>query len=173
MIGNVVLEYDGFDELAAALPRAVGRIVWRSANRIRSFAMTLMRGAKHGRLYRRSAIRKSYKLGGRGFRAWQGAGAKAAIDGDRATFVTGYKFHRASAPGEAPAIDTGNLRGSISADMTGDTTAMVSVNAEHGIYLEYGTRKMAKRPCIRPAVEAERPRFTADMRNLESEWRRG
>lgn len=169
MTGNVYLTYDRFPELAQAMPGAVGRIVWRTANELRKSAMVRMEGPKGGRLYRKGAIKKNYKVGGHGYRKWKGSGAKFTFSGGRATTVVGYKTHRASAPGEAPAIDLGNLRGSIFAEMTSKTTAIVGVGAEYGIYLEYGTRKMAKRPYIRPAVDEVKVKFLRALQDLERE----
>lgn len=70
-----------------------------------------------------------------------------------------YGSHRASAPGEAPAIDTGNLAGSIEVEMDGPLTAVVTVGAEYGPFLEYGTAHIAPRPFLTPAVEEARPGF--------------
>ena len=47
--------------------------------------------------------------------------------------------HRASAPGEAPATDTGDLAASINSEMIGELTGRVDVGAEHGVWLEFGT----------------------------------
>lgn len=130
MTGATYLTYNRLPELAQKLPKAVGRIVWRTANELRTSAMVRMEGPKGGRLYR---------------------------------------SHRASAPGEAPAIDTGNLRGSIAAMMVNQTLAIVAVNTEYGIYLEYGTRKMAPRPYIRPAVDEVKGKFLRALQDLERE----
>ncbi len=80
------------------------------------------------------------------------------------------KKHRASAPGEPPAIDTGILRASMI--HTVQKTALevigkVGTDIEHiaakapagtdvnyGLYLELGTSKMAPRPYLRPALIA-------------------
>lgn len=55
--------------------------------------------------------------------------------------------HRASAPGQPPAPDTGRLRQSVSSEVIG-TTGIVSVNAEYAAALELGTEKRAPRPFI-------------------------
>ena len=74
--------------------------------------------------------------------------------------------HRASAPGDPPAVDTGNLRGSITfervtkplgANVTGGapritTARRVGTNVEYGPYLEFGTPRVAARPFLEPAV---------------------
>jgi HK97 gp10 family phage protein len=78
-----------------------------------------------------------------------------------------YGGHRASAPGEAPAIDTGALVNSIQTDMDGPAQAVVSTNVDYAVYQEYGTRLMAPRPFFAPATEAERTRFLHEMDELE------
>lgn len=78
------------------------------------------------------------------------------------------KMHQASAPGEAPAMDTGNLVNSIQYQMTSNTTAEVNVGAEYGVHLEYGTVNMGARPYATPAAEKERPKFIDAMSHLEN-----
>ena len=63
------------------------------------------------------------------------------------------KPHTASAPDEAPAVDSGRLRQSITALHVGEGRWRVGTNAFYAIYLEFGTRRMAARPFIRPALE--------------------
>jgi HK97 gp10 family phage protein len=71
--------------------------------------------------------------------------------------------HRSSAPGEAPANDTGNLLSSIShvqnEDRNGVVSSIVKVKALYGKWLEYGTSKMAERPFVRPTKEYIEPIF--------------
>ena len=78
-----------------------------------------------------------------------------------------YGNHRASAPGEAPAIDTGALINSIESDSDGPGRAIVASNMEYAVELEYGKVYMAPRPFFQPAAEAERARFAHDMAQLE------
>lgn len=66
------------------------------------------------------------------------------------------RSHRASAPGEAPATDTGRLIGSIRANVTG-TSASVIVNTVYAAALEFGTSTIEARPFLIPALERERP----------------
>lgn len=77
-----------------------------------------------------------------------------------------YGGHQASAPGEAPAVDTGALISSVQTDVQG-TEGSVFTNMESAPYLEYGTSQMAPRPFFTPAAEAARPDFERKMRNLE------
>ena len=64
------------------------------------------------------------------------------------------RFHRASAPGEAPATDTGFLMSGIRAQMTDFTHGIITIAAPYAGWLEFGTRKMEPRPYIRPAVDS-------------------
>ena len=65
-----------------------------------------------------------------------------------------YGEHRASAPGEPWASNTGFTVSQIKVHYeTGDElTGRVSIDAEWGPYLELGTQKMAARPVLRPAI---------------------
>jgi HK97 gp10 family phage protein len=61
-------------------------------------------------------------------------------------------------------VDTGELRNSIeSTSVTAGKSAEVNVGAEHGIYNEYGTYKMAAQPFFHPAIEAVWPNFLKDV----------
>lgn len=78
-----------------------------------------------------------------------------------------YGTHQASAPGEAPGVDTSTLINSITSEMEGPATAIVYTDVEYAPYLEYGTSRMAARPFLTPAVEAVRPAFLGACRDLE------
>jgi phage gpG-like protein len=69
-----------------------------------------------------------------------------------AVYKRGSGTHQASAPGEAPAIDTGAYVNSIQTTETKDG-AEVGTNMEYGPFLEFGTGRIAKRPHFTPAVE--------------------
>jgi HK97 gp10 family phage protein len=81
--------------------------------------------------------------------------------------------HRASAPGEAPASDTGRLVNSISSYALGDGEA-VSVagrgTVAYAAMLEFGTPKMAARPFLFPALEKSKAWIAA---RLQDAVRRG
>lgn len=65
--------------------------------------------------------------------------------------------HRASAPGSPPASDTGRLLASIHHEMVGagqNIEAHIGTDVFYAIYLELGTRYMAPRPFLRPALGA-------------------
>lgn len=64
--------------------------------------------------------------------------------------------HQASAPGQAPATDTGRLVSSISAMREAFlkyTVGSRERESPHGFWLEFGTSKMAARPWLTPAAE--------------------
>lgn len=77
----------------------------------------------------------------------------------------GGRLHQASAPGESPAIDYGRLVRSFSIRKVGELLREIVV-PQPGFWLEFGTRRMAARPFLRPSVEAERPRFFANIREI-------
>jgi HK97 gp10 family phage protein len=80
----------------------------------------------------------------------------------RAVYATAAAIE-ASAKQRAP-VDTGFLRSSIQARPVGPAEAEVSVGAEYGAHVEYGTRRQAAQPYLTPAVEGERQRFEARVK---------
>lgn len=95
--------------------------------------------------------------------------AKADMQAQMAQAKSGrwYGAHQASAPGEAPAIDTSELVNSLGAKALKRLVWMVWAGAEYAIHLEYGTVKMAARPFMRPAAKRiSKPFFTAMRRAL-------
>ena len=60
--------------------------------------------------------------------------------------------HKASAPGQAPASDTGNLVSQIMSVADGKNT-LVESRAEYSKFLEFGTSKILPRPFLFPASE--------------------
>jgi hypothetical protein len=139
-----VIEYDHLPQIAASLQPKAGAVVRATIHRIEARAKTSMSGAKHGLTYRRGAIKSRRKA-------------------DKGQ-VIGYKFHRASSPGEAPAVDTGALMNSVKAEMVGTIEGVVYTNMQYAVVLEYGFGKMkGPRPFMRPAADAERQRHHDEM----------
>lgn len=66
------------------------------------------------------------------------------------------KGHIASAPGQPPNADTHSLDRQIESELVSPLKAIASSNARHSIPLELGTSKMAARPFMAPAGNAER-----------------
>lgn len=88
---------------------------------------------------------------------------------DRGRTKKGYKRkpHRASAPGEPPAVDTGRLRASIGFERLGPWTYRVGTGVEYAGYLEFGTigpeytgGRILPRPFMRPALAAVKGEWT-------------
>ncbi len=79
------------------------------------------------------------------------------------------RTHQASAPGEAPATDTGRLASSVVFSRAGRLAAEVETEVAYGAMLEFGTQNIAMRPAWRPAVEAMQPKF---QKRLEAALRK-
>lgn len=78
------------------------------------------------------------------------------------TYRKNGRVHKASAPGEPPASDTGRLARRINTRY--DFKALIgsiNVSVEYGPFLEYGTRLMEPRPFMRPAL-ANKRQFIVD-----------
>lgn len=78
--------------------------------------------------------------------------------------------HQASAPGEAPAIDTGALVNSIKVEMVAVTKAEVSASGEQAAPLEFGTADghIAARPFFRPAARQAAKKFIERLKAIEA-----
>ena len=77
-----------------------------------------------------------------------------------------YGRHQASAPGEAPATDTGRLIQSIQWQISNHGfTAEVGSTVFYAPLLEEGTDSMAARPWLRPAYEPHVDEIIEDMMN--------
>jgi hypothetical protein len=72
----------------------------------------------------------------------------------------GGRTHQASAPGQAPAVDFGQLINSIQVQNVTDLTSTVGTNVEYAMALEMGSRRIAPRPVWRSVIEKWRQPFT-------------
>lgn len=87
---------------------------------------------------------------------------KKAIQGPPKTgrkYQRGTVVHQASAPGQAPATDTGFLVLSIYNEDRGYLSKAIGSRLPYAFYLEFGTRKIASRPSWVPAVERAIPKM--------------
>ena len=75
------------------------------------------------------------------------------------------RTHKASAPGEAPASDTGNLVSQIRVREENKDLVKVESNALYSSFLEFGTSKMLARPFLFPATERSRPKIAQAVFN--------
>lgn len=77
--------------------------------------------------------------------------------------------HRASAPGEAPASDTGTLvRSIITSHDTTKFTLIVHAKAKYALWLEEGTRRMKPRPFMSVALKNKKAQIVALFTKLLS-----
>lgn len=86
-------------------------------------------------------------------------------------YKRGSVEHQASAPGEAPATDTGALVSSTHR-VDGELVAAVGTGLEYGRDLEFGTKKMKARPWLFPALESARPAWERGLRDLMKKLKR-
>ena len=80
-----------------------------------------------------------------------------------------YGNHRASAPGQPPATDQGQLVRSITMsveDREGEVVGLIKASAPYAAHLEFGTSKMAARPYMQPGLESQR-------RKIQDMFRKG
>ena len=63
------------------------------------------------------------------------------------------RTHQASAFGQLPASDTGELASSIKIEVNNSTFYSVGTNLTHGFYLEFGTSEMSHRQWLTPSFE--------------------
>lgn len=132
----VTVEITGVDAVKRALGAAFAKADREIALAVTDLAsdlreevtMSIARGAKTGRVYRRGGV-----------------------------------VHRASAPGQSPASDTGTLVNSIYVEPDGPARVVVGSRLAYAAYLEFGTQNIAPRPAWVPAVEKLRPEFMAQI----------
>lgn len=105
--------------------------------------------------------------GGRVYRRIRARGLKARLAGRKAR-AGDYIVHKASAPGEPPAVDRGNLVNSVASveELTsrGWATTGGSTLAKIPPALEYGTATIAPRPAFIPALMNIRSHLEAALR---------
>jgi hypothetical protein len=77
-----------------------------------------------------------------------------------------YGNHQASAPGEAPAVDSGGLFNSIQGVMTAPMSGIVYTDKEYAPVLEFGGAKMEARPIFGPVAEEVGQRYTEAMEQV-------
>lgn len=150
--------FNRLDQIAEAIQQALMGEMDEGIQAIRAEAQAQMRRQKHGRLYkagtkRRKATKKDVAAG------------FAKVRGQ--SFVTGYKLHRASGPGEAPAVDTSELINSLEIAAPGKWERQVGTNTEYAPPLEFGSLngKLKARPFLRPAAKKMQGKIFARMRS--------
>ncbi len=143
----------------ASLREALEKVVAATAFDIERGVKERMRAPKHGRTYRRGAItrkatRNTRALGLRERVTGRGQLSPEGFSLEKRRAVVGYKIHRASARGEAPAVDTSVLINSVKARPKG-WRAEIGSPVGYAWLLEY----VLDRPAFEPALEAARSPF--------------
>lgn len=84
-------------------------------------------------------------------------------------------MHQASAPGQAPATDTGSLASNVTFYGRPGRRPAAYVEAEmhYSRDLEYGTRKMAARPFMRPALQRNKAKVIELVRQAAAKTAKG
>lgn len=139
-----------------SLRPALEKVVADKALEIERDIKEQMRAPKSGRTYRRGAITKRASKVTRGL----GLRERTTKRGFQRAIV-GNKFHRASAPGEAPATDQGAAINSILTKPKGLRATITGSDILR--LLEDGAGKLAPRPLFRPALERARPGFVREV----------
>lgn len=138
MIGLKVTIQAG--NIAEEIARDIDKLEQELAYRIVDEARELMDSSTpSGRLYRRGNFRRGMSRGLR-------------LMGRRAQ-GRGVRIHRASAPGQPPAEDTGKLYREITVRRLSSGNYRVRFGAHYAGFLEFGTGRIAPRPFVMPAIE--------------------
>ena len=122
-----------FSRLGEAGNREGGKAVAATAQKVRGDAIkSVQRGVKSGVVYTRSSGQNLSPM------------------------------HQASAPGQAPATDTGMLVSSIKAESK-NLTGRVYSDLKYSFWLEYGTLYMRPRPFLNPALMGNKQYFVNQL----------
>lgn len=79
-------------------------------------------------------------------------------------YMRGKKTHFPSAPGNPPAVDTGGLLAALVVDVRKSEVEFGATSAApYGAILEKGTKRMASRPWLEPAIDEITPDFKSEV----------
>lgn len=123
--------------VGATVLKQLSAFVRKLAFDIQARLVLAMQGARSGRIYKKRS--RSAGISAKGRKKARGRG----------------RLHQASAPGEAPAVDSGALRVAVSRAprIISATQAEINITPLYAEFLERGTTRMAARPFIRPAIQ--------------------
>lgn len=132
-MSNLRIEFDGLEELQEDLARASDEVRAKLSREVTRVALAINADVKK-RIQRGPKTGRTYR---------------------KSASVT----HTASAPGQAPATDTGTLASSPYYEQSSPMSATVGSRLAYAYFLEFGTRTIAPRPSWIPSIEAARPDF--------------
>jgi len=134
-------------------------IVWRGDDFLDDVEKRVAQNIERAAIVVQNDIVRSMKPGtGRIYFKRRGAVGKRKRVGKGWSALNSYIAHQASAPGQPPAPDTGKYRQSIHRQLfkkNHEIIGVVGTDLDLGAWLEFGTRKMAPRPHIRPAFQRQ------------------
>ncbi len=146
---------DAVNEIVEEITYQAKSRAFRAANELRNSALTVLRGERSGKVYK--------KPGTYGSRMTKQTKNLLKDYGHK---LRGGQLYRASAPGEPPALRTGNLRMSwrpqTASEQVGKTVTIkpaITTDVKYAPYLEEGTDRMAPRPFEDPIIERAMPRI--------------
>lgn len=137
---------------------ALSAVIFKVASEFERDVKTNIReSVPAGKTYRRGRITKAITRNTlNGLRTFAtSAGKKRAI--------VGYNFHRASAPGQPPAIDTGRLINSITVQKLSPLRYRIASSVRYAEPLDMGTRRIAKRPFFFSVLAKHREHYLSQI----------
>lgn len=84
-------------------------------------------------------------------------------------YFIGGRIHVASAPGEVPAVLSGDYTDSIYTSRLGDSNYAITAGVDYAVDLEFGTLDLAPRPVAGPVANAYMDRFIVNIEHAVSE----
>ena len=123
------------------LTKKLGKVVRKNAAEVKEKIPQIQReSVPRGRLYKKGAIRRRGK-------------------------IIANRIHRASAPGQPPAIGSSKkLSRGYKKRMTGKTSAEIYNDVPYAAGLEYSTARIEPRPSAEPALAQQQAKFAADIK---------
>ncbi len=124
------------------------RIKWDDRDFLKQVQTARVRTLKKAAVFLVGEVKKSFG----------NTGIAGATKADRAA--------NRSMPGDPPNVDTGTLRRSITHELLNESTARVGSNIKYAPALELGTKNMAPRPYLRPAVANNRRKIVKMFKDI-------
>ncbi|MBS1797455.1 MAG: hypothetical protein JSS81_26770 [Acidobacteria bacterium] len=146
--------------------RILDKAVRQSAAELESLIKRkILDSSPAGKVYRRGAIFKSGAAADRKLNRTRFKRKFFSLFDEK--FAVAFEFHRASAPGQPPAVSTGGLLNSIRARALGELKAQVATAQKYAAALDQGAKiknaRIAARPFFASTAEEFRARFKQNL----------